>query len=439
MSNKQILPIFVMICGLLFIFPSCNNHNRGSQEPNYKILFSNDKILFSDDKFIIDSDETKTFNIAVSVNDKVFYNRTVKGQQTINYIDLLKGPIDKYNDIAYLLATNNGHLQLGIKVSSLTDTIVDFWHGVSEIETINSSLLSGNCAPLYGSFSQDNIEGDIIKWLYRNHYSNVGDSTINDIRLYLQDLNRSYYKEYVTNHTIPVVSSFKGAEFRISSDMKADYYYLFACQQDMDIERFVEDMVALKFESANKSINQSFSCYRLPSTSGLSCIMLIGIDSNWRYQISPIGVVSIDNVSPIFGQSYQNEFKDELLFERHQMQILPKTKVPFIEGFVNVRCGHFQGRGKYLNVPYEIQWNGDVKEVRIHTSKSKAYETIILENQTSPLHVSLSTLLNNIGDNYIKVEAIDYIGNSTTTDINIATEEIKDEKPSINLNNNIYN
>ena len=431
MSNKLILSIFVMICGLS-IFSSCKDHNSGSKETNAKILFS-------DDSFIIDSDKTNSFNIVVSLNNKVSYNKTVKGQQKISYIDLLKEPKDKYNDIAYLLATNNGHLQLGIKVPSLTDTIVDFWHGISEIGTINASLLLGNCAPLYGSFTQDNVEGDIIKWLYRNHYNNVGDSTINNIRLYLQDLNRSSYKEYVTNHTIPVVSSFKGIDFSISSDMDADYYYLFACQEEKDIESFVEDIISLKFEGANKSINQPFSCYRLPSTNGLACIMLIGIDSNWTYQISPVGVVSIDNVSPVFGRSNQKDFKDELLFQSHQIKIHPNTKVPDIEGSVNISWGSFQGRGNYLNVPYTIQWNGDIKEVRIHTSKSKAYETISLENQTSPVHVSLSTLLNNTGDNYIKVDAIDYIGNSTTSDINIATQEIKDDKPSINLNNNIYN
>lgn len=430
MSSKLIYAVLIIICGLHI--SSCSNHNNGSKE-------SNTKVLFTDDSFIIESDSTNSFDVVVSLNNKVSYNKTVKGQQIVSFIDLLKEPKDKYNDIAYLLATNNGHLQLGIKVSSLTDTIVDFWHGVSEIETINASLVSGNCAPLYGCFTQDYVEGDIIKWLYRNHYNNVSDSTINNIRLYLQDLNRSSYKEYVTEQKIPVVSSFKGVDFTIRSDMKADYYYLFACKDEKDIDSFVEDMISLKFEGANKSVDQSFSCYRLPSTNGLACVMLIGINSNWMYQIAPVGIVSIDNISPVFGRSNQQNIIDELVFKNHQIKIHPKSKVPAIEGAVNISWGSFQGRGNYLNVPYTIKWVGDVKEIRIHTSKSQTYETISLENQSSPVHVSLSTLLNNTGDNYIKVDAIDYIGNSTTSDINVATQEIKDEKPSINLNNNIYN
>ncbi|WP_289751230.1 hypothetical protein [Muribaculum intestinale] len=431
MFNKRVLYTFVMICSLCIFF-SCNNHNSGSKATNAKVSFT-------DESFRIESDSTNSFEINVSLNNKIFYNKTVKGQQIVSCIDLLKEPKDKYYDIAYLLATNKGHLQIGIKVSSVTDTIVSFWHDVSEIETINATLLSGNCAPFYGSFTQDNEEGDIIKWLYRNHYNNVSDSTIHNIRLYLQDLNSSSYKEYVTNHAIPVVSSFKGMDFSISSDMKADYYYLFACKDDREIEYFVEDMISLKFESANESVNQPFSCYRLPSTNGLACIMLIGIDSNWTYRIAPIGVVSIDNIYPVFGSNNQQNVIDNLLFKNHQIKIRPNTKVPAIEGSVNIGWGHFQGRGDYLNVPYTIKWIGDIKELRIYTSKSETYETISLERQISPVHISLSTLLDNAGDNYIKVDAIDYIGNTTTSNINIATKEIKDEKPSVNINNNIYN
>ena len=44
-----------------------------------------------------------------------------------------------------------------------------------------------------------------------------------------------------------------------------------------------------------------------------------------------------------------------------------------------------------------------------------------------------------MGDNYINIEAIDHIGNVCVYDLNIVTQEIKNEVPSIILNNNIYN
>lgn len=430
MFSRGLSAILLSIYCLVII--GCTNQNSKSSE--------NANIVFSEDGFVIDSDTTNTFDVEISLNNKVNFSKSIKGKQIINFVDLIKEPRDKYNDIAYLLATNKGQIHIGIKINSLSDTTVNFWHGISDINTIDANLLSGTCASLHSSFAQEQVEGDIIKWLYRNHHNNVSDSTLNDIRLYLQDLNRSSYKEYLTNEKVPVISSFKGIEYNIHSDMKADYYYLFACKDEKDIDTFVEDMISLKFEGANKSINQPFSCYRLPSTNGLTCIMLIGINSNWSYQISPIGLISVDNVAPSFGERtnpYNNN--DELIFKNHQLKVKSTTNVPPVHGSVKINWGRFQGRGSYLNVPYTIRWTGDVKEVRIHTSKSQSYESINLENQTSPVHVSLSTLLNNTGDNYIKVDAIDFIGNSNTSDINIATQEVKDEQPSINLNNNIYN
>ena len=297
-------------------------------------------------------------------------------------------------------------------------------------------ITSGLCAKTTSNFEAVDVESDIIKWLYRNHLNNIGDSTINDIRMYLKELNRTSYHEYTTNQTIPVVRSLKDLQYKISSDLVADHYYLFACSSERDLEDFVEEMVSLKFEESVSSLTQSLSCFRNPSTSGLVCIFLVGINNDWSFQSIPAGLISIDNIKPTFGGHNTTIYNDksEIVFENRQIKVTSKSDIPTVSGSIGIKYGKFEGYGYMLNVPFTFTFDGDIKKVRIHQTKNQT-EEIDLSDKLSPYHVSVSVGLNT-GDNYIPIDAIDARGNISTYDLKIPTERIKKDPV---IETNIYN
>lgn len=393
-------------------------------------------IEFWQNEFLLKGDSSITCNISVSIGDDITFENSLNGNQTVSYMELLKLKPDLYNNIAYHVATNKGKIKIGLSIPNVCDTIINYRYDVAKTYELSGNAIAGTCAPLHGTYSKTNVETDIIKWLYRNGYNNMADSVINDIRLYIQDLNRSEFKQYQTKDEIPVVASLKDINYKINSDMKADYYYLFACQDEKQIDDFVEEIVSLKFEGAENCLNNPLSCYRHPSTNGLACIMLIGINSNWSYQIAPIGLISIDNVNPGIGYEHNRDngySSSKFLFKNHQIEVTTKSAIPNITGYLDINFGKFQGHGYILNVPFTFTYSGDINKILVHATSNYTTE-IDLSDKRSPYHCTLGIGLNT-GDNYIPIEAIDKRGNKSSYDLKITTERIKDNPV---VENNIY-
>ena len=331
---------------------------------------------------------------------------------------------------------NTGDITLKLSLREDCDTTVAFHLDIKETNQYVAQVISGTCAPTSGTFDPSNVESDIIKWLYRKHENNLGDSILNNMRLYLKELNRSNYKEYSTSHKIPVVNSLRGIEYKVTSDLKADHYYLFACNNEKDVEDFVEDMVSVKFESSTNSLNQLMPCFRSSSTSGCACILLVGINNDWSFQFVPVCIICIDNICPTIGDGIRLIKKDssQFTFENKQIKVFAKSTIPVTSGKVGVDFGKFQGYGYMLNVPFTFTFGGDVKTIIVHQTKSQT-EVIDLSDKTSPYHVTICVGLDT-GDNYIPIDAIDACGNKATYDLKITTERVKDNPV---IENNIYN
>ena len=226
--------------------------------------------IVADDAITISNESKQSVTLQVVIGNSINISKNIEANKKIPLLSLLKTNKDAYYDIALLLAQGNGDVTMNLKLEEVLDTTITYHLGIKEVSQHSAKVLAGNCANLTGIFDATNVEGDIIKWLFRKKSKNVGDETINKMRLFLQELNRTKYVEYVTRDAIPVMTSFKGIDYAVSSDLIADNYYLFACKTEKEIEGFVEEMVSVKFDGATHTLNQRMPCYRGASSSGRS-------------------------------------------------------------------------------------------------------------------------------------------------------------------------
>lgn len=430
---------FILLLGFVLSTVSLNSCKQTSSsensEPNKALSVS-----FSDYAITVNGDSSTNYSLHVSIADIVDFDNNTSGSKTFNFRDLIKAKKDYQKGIAYYLATNQGEIPIRFTLKDVIDTTLIYHLNIKNVTQYKATVHQGKCARLSGNYDASYVESDIIKWIYRQKKTNVGDSIVNNMRLYLKELNRTAYYEYITNESMPVVPSLKGLEYSISSDMTADNYYLFACTEEKGIEDFVEEMVSLKFEGAVHSLNKPMQCFRAASTSGTACILLIGINNDWSYQIVPIGLICIDDIKPSIGINIvRKSFCDtnQFIFKKNQVRVISKVRNPSFTGAFYYNYGDFQG-ALYYNIPFTFSWNGDVTKVIMHKSSS-SIETINLSNHTSPWHITIKGIMLGIGDNYIPIEVYDACGNVEKYDVSIKTVRIEDDKPKVNIENNIYN
>ena len=218
MYNK----LFVILLGITTLgMISCNQSSFTPQKT---------EAFLSDDTIAISNGNKQSFDLQVRFGNNVSFSKAIEANQKIPLLSILKANREVYNDIALLLAQGNGDITMNLKLDGILDTTITYHLDIKDASQYSTKVLAGDCANLSGNFDAVNVEGDIIKWLFRKNIKNVGDETINNMRLFLQELNRTSYKEYVTRDVIPVMTSFKGINYKIASDLVADNYYLFACK-----------------------------------------------------------------------------------------------------------------------------------------------------------------------------------------------------------------
>ena len=415
---------FILICGC-----STNSSDYKSSSNNLTFKIKNDTIEF-------DGDTSLIYTLHVQIGEIKSYEKEIKANNRIPILDLIRNDGSSLIDVAVYLSENNGSIPIRLKFDNSIDTTFAFHVEPVESTQYKAIIQQGVCAKLSNYAEDSSMESDIIKWLYQNYGKSVNDSIISVIRLYLKELNRTQFNEYVSNDMMPVVPSFKGIEYRVSSDMVADHYYLFACSEEKQVDEFVAEMVSLKFDGAYQSLSNSMSCLRAPSTSGNVCVLLIGINNDWSYQMAPVGMICIDNVKPYIGNEgggNSGNNSTQFVFDKHRIRVTSKTESPETTGDVRVSFGKFEGYGYMLSVPFTFTFSGDVQKIIVHTTKNTT-ETIELEGKTSPYHRTIRVGLNT-GDNYIPIDAIDACGNKSTYDLSISTQRIE-RNPVIE--NNIY-
>ena len=440
------LPILSMICILALV--GCNNATSSkSSKVNAKI---------DGDVLVIDADTTQSHTIQVSVG-KVTFSTSLRGGEEFNIMDSLKNHKDAHYELAYTLAQNKGLMDAHLSIPNKLDTTIQCQYKYNDIWGHSGQLTSGKFAKIVNTFDSENIDSELRRWVYKNKKVNIGDTLFNDMRLYLRDLNTTTDTRFVVQEKIPSIklSDFKGLRYNVSSDMVADNYFLFACDEDIDLDYFIEEMIARNMSDAEKSFGSPLYCFSQDDASGTQCIFLVGINNDWTNQVLPLGVISVDGTAPSYSASdsalhsvlsqrnttsglYSNssEFYMELEFPKRGF-IIDVSNQPKVSGWWYVDFGDFEGYNPY-KIPYTLSWSGDVSKIVIY-NRTSTPTSIDLSNKQSPYHITLATNCPNFGDNYIKLEAFDKIGNKSTTDIKIAVERIRNDSPQINIDNNIWN
>lgn len=387
----------------------------------------------------LNADSTKTHNVNISVGQLASFTKTMKGGEEFNIMDSLKLNESAHYELAYALAQNNGLMDVHLSIPSTVDTEIQCQFKYNEMWEHKGEITSGKFAKIVNTFDSENIDTELRRWVYKNKKTNIGDTLFNTMRLYLRELSVEANSRYIVKGNIP---SFQSSNlentYKVSSDMIADNYFLFAGNDDSDLDYFIEEMIADNLSYAEKSLESPLKCSYLRNPWGTQCIFLVGINNDWSSQVVPLGTISIDDVAPSYGmhRNPYNEAYVTLQFPKRGFTIEVPNH-PKVSGNWDVNVGSFEGLNPY-DVPFTLTWSGDVSKIVIYRSKNSPY-TINLSGKTSPYHMTLSTNLPNTGDNYVKLEAYDKLGNKASADLNIELVRVKDNAPQIDIDNNIWN
>ena len=413
---------------------------------------------------IIDYNDDKTHELLLKVGDMESKITSMGRTDTIeinNHIDI--------RELAYLLVTQP-QVTIKVIIDNNIDTTFVYQLPIYQQPKYTASLVSGKAAKLYSNKPIPYNTSELKKWLY-NSGRYMDDSKITNMQQLLQRIETQNPLSYYTdpNETIPILKNFNGVKYKVSSDLKADYYYLFATDNPNDIKDFISETIGDNFSNSEKSINKELVCFRSLFGQGYLTIFLIGINNDWSSSFVPIGVVGIDFLPPhitsdndysyfiptkSFSFDHKTKSSWKLVFPDIDSNYIfsdnntlnesfPKIYIDNRQfkatlGTVRVSTNPFYGD----NASFTISFSGDVKTISIKREASATYwrgsgtKTINVENELSPISFSYELNLN-LGDNYIPITATDKMGNSSTINYKITMEPRKPNNTGVTIDNNI--
>ena len=431
MSNKI---LYVLLMMLLICCSSCNNSNTTSRHPRSVIGFTTDTLS-------IDNISNKNIFISVQNENVISIVGCKENIISLSLLDVIRKCKDK-NEIALRALKNDNALQIKVVVENEIDTVYNYNISPYYDEDAVFSI-SGQCAPLVSKYSNPTQTVDIKKWLFRKK-EHLDNANIHLLRGLVNQLSKTNTIEYVTNSAIPVIHSFSGLKYKVNSSIAADYYVLYACSSTNEIEEFVEDVIANDFNLCSKALGGGMDCYRQSNSNGYKCICLVAINNDWSYKIQPLGLIAIDNLAPVTSlSSYEGDISS-IKFPNNAIVLFPSNK-PKINGVCNVSITNWAGNGIECNVSFQIIFAGDVKSVTVKRTKKLCYNSwthkvenkvIDLTGKSSPYTFTYMLHFTD-GDNYIPIIIEDNHGNKREFELNERAEFVRNDAPSINIDNNI--
>lgn len=427
---KKLINLSISCLACILVMSGCNGNVAKSPKVAAKIDGS---------VLVIDADSTQTHNVKISVGRLASFSASIRGGEEFNLMDSLKLKKSSHYELAYTLAQNGGLMDAHISIPNKLDTTLQCQFKYREIWEHKGEITSGKFAKIVNTFDSEHIDSELRRWVYKNKKVNIGDTLFNAMRLYLRELSVTTNTEFIVKGEIPSVErdQLKGASYKVSSDMVADNYFIFACDADEDLDYFVEEMIARNMSDAQKTLSNPLNCFRQTNASGVQCLFLVGINNDWTSQVTPLGVISIDSQAPSYGSYSSDEMSYSKLYFPKRGFTIDVSYHPIISGWWNVSSGEWQGRGLYIRVPFTFTWSGDVSKFTFDRGDGIII-TIDLEGKESPYHIDITCIIE-LGDNYYEVKAYDKLGNFSKYDYHIGAKEVKDDKPQIDIDNNIWN
>lgn len=244
-------------------------------------------------------------DLTISINDTLTHEITIMGanarrlswfskEWTVDLMDLIVKTGNAYN--AALQIVEQGTIQFRITIDTDIDTTILFKPVLEgEPASLYASIRYGTCAKLQ---EQETSSEDIIQtksWLYDKNKPKP-DSVVAKMSNIIRQLEQYDYKVLEPSEKIPVVKSLKGVSYGVSTNMEADYYYLFATACEDELDHFIKGVVANGFKGAEVNTSHDMTCFRYKY--GVLGMFLIGVNKDWSKQIIPVGVVVVGSVLP---------------------------------------------------------------------------------------------------------------------------------------------
>lgn len=230
--------------------------------------------------------------------------------------------------------------------------------------------------------------------------------------------------------------------------MEADYYAIVACNQQSEIDKYIENAVVTdyKYLSKNKS---SITCAAQKIDVGYLCLMFLGINKDYSYQQIPMAIVAIDNMAPNDYYNINTYVEPSYIPFKNLTRIFLPYKTPHLIGYGKVKVAHWNGNGLECNVTFDLDFSGDCKSITIHRRGQLCCPDKYFGNHFS---VANKTFYAKDGDrrftwqmhfesgvNEIPITIEDYHGNKSTSIVNVRAEFVSSDAPQIEIENNIYN
>ena len=471
---------FILLCVSLLIITISRDHNSTLEVTPTKHVESNPSVNINDISFannilFIKNSSRMKYDLTISYLNRNVTQRCEDATIEIDIDSLIRADNVNKNHIALHLVQNEMSLPFSITIS---DVSAEYEYTYSPKHVNNGPyaiLVSGKAAPVHPVGKVDVKIEDLTKWLYFNdtYMDTEAVQRFYNVVYNLSQFESSVY-QIEQSASLPVLKNFKGLKYHIKSNIKADYYYLFATNEEQEVEEFVSEVISQRFPQAESNINNSLSCFRKADStsgilsgyrnSGLRVLLLIAINNDWSKIIIPVGLVDLDNSGPLIIEGSDpltdilegrkiydphESLKDlqkkrntqsisdtlginsNLVFNKYGFEVIRQNTY---SETLYVKTGNFYGN----EANFIFEKRGHVETITIeYGSTSRTYN---VKDKISPFTINCWLPLN-IGENHVTIKATDKLGNQSRHTHTINMVRVKDESPDININNqiDIYN
>lgn len=364
------------------------------------------RIEVQDGRIILKNIDGQSKNLLVEIGDIIrFKIPNIENNCVVDCLDSVRSNTINHYKIAYYAAQNNG-----LPISASIPGIVSIKSKINlnrkvKNPKVKSSIISGLCNPLVAKELQYD-DSEIRKYLFRNNI-HFDDSLVNCVGKNLALLQKSDYYEYQTRDSIvPIITDLSSAYYKVSSTMKADYYYLIVNNIDFPfygkecnivsnlyLKQFIEQEVGNNFSNGVLSLDNPLKISEY--SNGGSCLILVGINKDWTYQYSLLGFVIISSGKPFIMGDTSKEAYDAR----------QPTLASLINGSINSSASTKSSTDRYLE---KLE-----RDRKFEEDKKKPRQILLSENNIMLYaHPKLDPNYGYFPGGTISFEVMDFTGNN---------------------------
>lgn len=383
--------------------------------------------------------------ISISVCGKLALDTVCTSSLSLSILDAIdRSSLDKIELAAYATEHNNTlpvQVKIGKQVDSFGISLSPYYPQQTQ------SSIEGKCAPLTPKLLDSDKSMNVKKWLYK-HKKRFTDDQITNLMGIMNKLSVNSIGCYVPVTDIPILKSLSNITYRVNSAIEADYYVLYACENEEEIDEFVGDVVVNDFKQCTTSLKNSMFCFTKKYLAGYKCICLLAINKDWNYTIEPLAWVAIDTQAPINPDTdniidlFHHDIKPDTIYFSNGKTVLPPRFALNLWGKASVSILHWDGNGISCNCTFSIKSFGDVTSVTIVRENklakylSKERKKIYLIPSDTP-YTFIYDLHFEDGDNIIPIEVEDFAGNVTKQAITVRAKFVRTNSNDVYIDNNI--